>query len=110
MSAGQKELAIALRKALLRYRGGRFVTGDNGGASGMIFFEDCAGSSGTSAGWEGDHVAGIVTALNATLRLLEQPPEPKSPSALRSPLSLRVCGIALPQQRRLKPVCFARVL
>lgn len=62
--------AAQLRRALERYRGGRFETGSSGGAGGMVFFRDAAGALYYIGGFNPGDAQQIVTALNLALELL----------------------------------------
>ncbi|HEV7922830.1 MAG TPA: hypothetical protein VGR02_18755 [Thermoanaerobaculia bacterium] len=65
-----RELKVRLRNALVRYRGGRFETGDSGGAGGMMFFVDRDGKQWYIGGMAKDHAEAVTAALNLVLRLL----------------------------------------
>lgn len=66
----RREKAAQLRRALERYRGGRFETGASGGAGGMVFFRDPGGALYYIGGFNIGDAQQIVTALNLTNELL----------------------------------------
>ena len=73
MDPARKEISRRLRRSMERYRGGRFETGENGGASGMLFFVDPDGRKWFIGGFNGDN-AGLVTVLNDLLAALTPQP------------------------------------
>ncbi|HEV7243256.1 MAG TPA: hypothetical protein VGQ36_28785 [Thermoanaerobaculia bacterium] len=68
----RREKAAQLRRALERYRGGRFETGSSGGAGGMVFFRDARGALFYIGGFNVADAHQIVTALNLVLELVER--------------------------------------
>jgi hypothetical protein len=60
----------ALRSALAKYRGGKFVTGNSGGAGGMIFYVDRDGREFYIGGFNPGDAELIAKALTLTLELL----------------------------------------
>lgn len=66
----RREKAAKLRRALERYRGGRFETGSSGGAGGMVFFRDEANALYYIGGFNISDAQQIVNALNLTLDLV----------------------------------------
>ena len=66
----RREKSAALRRALERYRGGRFETGSSGGAGGMVFFRDRGGALYYIGGFNPSDAHQISKALNLVLELL----------------------------------------
>lgn len=71
MATDRKQHSADLRRALARYRGGRFETGSSGGANGMMFFIDAHGKSWYIGGMGTDHAETVTAALNLVLELLK---------------------------------------
>lgn len=67
----RREKSAALRRALSRYRGGRFETGSSGGAGGMVFFRDRDGALYYIGGFNTSDAHQISRALNLVLDLLK---------------------------------------
>jgi hypothetical protein len=66
----RRDLGRRLRRALDRYRGGRFETGESGGAGGMMFFIDERGSRWYIGGMGIEHAQTVTDALNLVLEIL----------------------------------------
>jgi len=67
----RKEKSARLRRALERFRGGRFETDGGGGAGGMMFFRNRAGALFYIGGFNPAEAKQIAEALNLVLELLE---------------------------------------
>lgn len=78
----KEEKVAELKRALAKYRGGRFETSGSGGASGMMFFVDREGRTFYIGGFKPEDAVRIAEALNVTLRLLSwvEPPEERGGS------------------------------
>ena len=70
MGDERREKSAQLRRALERYRGGRFETGSSGGAAGMVFFRDRDGALFYIGGFNRADAHVIVQALNLVLELV----------------------------------------
>jgi hypothetical protein len=66
----RKQKVAELRRALERYRGGRFETGSSGGAGGMIFYRDRLGALFYIGGFNPGDAQQICDALNLVMELL----------------------------------------
>ncbi len=71
MDEERAALRQTIRAALAHYARGRFETGGNGGADGMLFFIDSYGRKFFIGGLNREHAQRATDALNAVLRLLE---------------------------------------
>ena len=66
----REEARRVIRRAMERYRGGRFETGASGGAAGMIMFYDRACQQYYLGGFKPEDAKAVTDMLNAMLVLL----------------------------------------